>query len=730
MIELRKIEKTYIDKNKHVVKALKDISLNFNDNGLVFIVGKSGSGKSTLLNVIGGIDSPTAGEIISDKQSLCNFSKSEKTRNIYRNKHVGFIFQEYNLLPDYDVGSNIGLALELQHKKVNKEQIEGILKSLDLVDDEGNTLIKRKIKELSGGQKQRVAIARVLVKNPDIILADEPTGALDAESSVGLYRILKQISKDKLVIVVSHDLENANKFADRIIELSSGAIKNDSAPVSSEVKELLFEKEKENAKEKKVGFPFFKAFKLALSSLISKPLKLIFSTLIAVLSCSLFCFSLVVGTTDIVDAELKSCYENNVRYAVISQNSRIDGFIDYKDGTFKNFSSDDDGGLTEKQISTLLDNNDLTTTKTAHATLISDRFGYNNFSREMTDEEYFNPYNWLAGGGFSRIVEINNESDFCLTQDSRLTIQGKIPTSVNEIAITDYWADMFIRFGYKDSLTELVENITSVDQLIGKKLEGNFTICGIYKTEEDISYLKKYDHNSNDETITDEYLDLYLRGEHFMNYAFLCNDFIKLNFSSNESIDILYKLKGNLYQDKKTLSLITYTYEETFTDSIEPWINHYTYNKSGTYLTRYSGFEITTDTLRSPECVKVLFIISGVLALLSSLILLNYFNNCLDAKKHTFGILRALGASRFDLNKIFITESFLTSVIYFVLSLLTTGIVCTIINKQFNFWMFNLGIISIFSLLGLCLLISMIASLLPTIQLGRKKPAEIIRNNQ
>lgn len=225
MLEVKNLKRVYKVKGGSSVYALNDVSIKFPETGLVFILGKSGSGKSTLLNVMGGLDKADEGEIIINGKSSKSFSKTEM--DSYRNTYLGFIFQEYNILNDFSVKENIALALELQHKKATDEAINDILKEVDL---EGYG--KRKPNELSGGQKQRVAIARALVKNPKIIFADEPTGALDSNTGKQVFETLKNLSKTRLVVVVSHDRDFAEHFGDRVIELKDGEIISDISKTS------------------------------------------------------------------------------------------------------------------------------------------------------------------------------------------------------------------------------------------------------------------------------------------------------------------------------------------------------------------------------------------------------------------------------------------------------------------------------------------------------------------
>ena len=220
MLEVHGLTKVYKPKKGVPVLAVDHINLKFPDKGMVFLLGKSGSGKSTMLNLLGGLDKYDEGEIIIKGKSSKDFK--QRDFDSYRNTYLGFIFQEYNILEEFNVGANIALALELQGQKATDEKINQILAQVDLAG-----YGQRKPNELSGGQKQRVAIARALVKDPEIIMADEPTGALDSNTGRQILDTLKKLSEDKLVIVVSHDREFAEAYADRIIELADGHVISD-----------------------------------------------------------------------------------------------------------------------------------------------------------------------------------------------------------------------------------------------------------------------------------------------------------------------------------------------------------------------------------------------------------------------------------------------------------------------------------------------------------------------
>lgn len=217
MIEIKNLTKIYKSKKKLECKALDDINITLPDKGLVFIVGKSGSGKSTLLNMISGLDTITSGEIIADGNYVSKMNKTDFDK--YLSTYIGFIFQDYRLIDDFTIKQNIELSLDISGKQGD---ISYYLKQVDLEGYEN-----RYPRELSGGQKQRIAIVRALIKDPHIILADEPTGNLDAKTTTQVLQILKEISKEKLVLIVSHSLTDAYKYGDRIIELSDGKIIND-----------------------------------------------------------------------------------------------------------------------------------------------------------------------------------------------------------------------------------------------------------------------------------------------------------------------------------------------------------------------------------------------------------------------------------------------------------------------------------------------------------------------
>ena len=235
MLKLDNITKVY-EVGDLRVEALKGLSLEFRKNEFVSILGPSGCGKTTLLNIIGGLDRYTSGDLIINDKSTKDFK--DKDWDAYRNHSIGFVFQSYNLIPHQTVLENVELALTLSgvSKEERKKRAINVLEKVGLKDK-----LKSKPNQLSGGQMQRVAIARALVNDPEIILADEPTGALDSSTSVQIMELLKEISKDKLIIMVTHNPSLAEAYSTRIVKLLDGELIDDSNPYKQEgkVKKLL-----------------------------------------------------------------------------------------------------------------------------------------------------------------------------------------------------------------------------------------------------------------------------------------------------------------------------------------------------------------------------------------------------------------------------------------------------------------------------------------------------------
>lgn len=352
MIKLININK-YYSSDSSKFHALKNISLDLKDKGMIYIVGKSGSGKSTLLNIIGGIDKYDSGELIITesyyndgklvKETLNTKNFTKKDYNNYRNSYVGFIFQEFNVIKGLTVYENIALSLELQHKNIKQyhNKIKEIINKVGLAGKE-----KRRINQLSGGEKQRVAIARAIIKDPRIIIADEPTGNLDAKNRDIVMNILKDLSKDKLVLIVTHDKELASLYGDRKITIKDGEIVSDDL-----INQNNFDKVYDSSGLKRINPSSFVSFKLAIKSLILNKFRFILVILLFAISL-VFAGSVInlnLADTTKEYANYQNDYGNisvsiNSKYTYYDKNTST-GFYSYELPTIKKYFTEDDSDI-------------------------------------------------------------------------------------------------------------------------------------------------------------------------------------------------------------------------------------------------------------------------------------------------------------------------------------------------------------------------------------------------
>ena len=346
MLELNGIRKTYVTGTTSV-EALKGIDLKFRDSEFVSILGQSGCGKTTLLNIIGGLDKYTSGELKINGRSTKDFK--DRDWDAYRNNSIGFVFQSYNLIPHQTVLSNVELALTLSgvSKAERRKRATEALEKVGLKEQ-----IHKKPNQMSGGQMQRVAIARALVNDPDILLADEPTGALDTQTSIQIMDLLKEISKDRLIIMVTHNPELATQYSTRIIRLLDGTITDDSNPYNSEDDNIttktdedsLTDKKSGKTKKKKTSMSFFTALSLSLNNLMTKKTRTIltaFAGSIGIIGIALI-LSISNGIQNYIDRvqrDTLSSYPIQLQKESVDVSSMIENMMGNKD---KNVDHDND----------------------------------------------------------------------------------------------------------------------------------------------------------------------------------------------------------------------------------------------------------------------------------------------------------------------------------------------------------------------------------------------------
>lgn len=418
MIELKNVSKLYKLKKGKKVLALDNISVKFPNKGMIFITGQSGSGKSTLLNLLGLLDKPSSGELlINDKPT--KKLKSKET-DFYRNTYIGFIFQDYNLLDNLNVYKNIELTIDLQKKHITKNELDNTLNIVGL-DGLGN----RKISELSGGQRQRVAIGRAIVKNPDIILADEPTGNLDVENSKQIFNILKQISNHKLVIVVTHNIELAQSYADRIVEIENGNIKNDTI-----INEIEFDNTN-NVKIIKSHLSLLKSMELSIYNLKNKKLRLVAMILILTITLSVFGFFSSLTKFDTNKTHAETMIEQQESKITINKKVKGQNFTTASPViTFTNSEVDEVSNKLNKKI-----------TKVSKAVENNEYLEF-NFASTLPDTKDKNNYSYYDLSLDKTLFLEYNQKDLL-----NLKIIGKIPQNKNEIVINKILADYIIKKG-------------------------------------------------------------------------------------------------------------------------------------------------------------------------------------------------------------------------------------------------------------------------------------------
>ena len=306
MLELKNIKKIYKTKNLSQV-ALDNISISFRKNEFVSVLGPSGSGKTTLLNIIGGLDHYDDGDLLINGKSTKKFRDSNW--DSYRNYHIGFIFQNYNLINHISVYKNVEMALTLAGVKNKKKKVIDALKKVGLEKH-----AYKKPSELSGGQMQRVAIARALVNNPNIILADEPTGALDSKTSNQIMEIIKEISKDKLIIMVTHNEELAKKYSNRIVKLKDGKIISDNNTLNKN-------KDNETFKIKQTKMRYLTALSLSLNNIKTKKGRTILTSVAS--SIGIIGIALILSISNGFNKQIQAYEKNTLSTFPITINNLV-----------------------------------------------------------------------------------------------------------------------------------------------------------------------------------------------------------------------------------------------------------------------------------------------------------------------------------------------------------------------------------------------------------------------
>ncbi|MBQ9777474.1 MAG: ATP-binding cassette domain-containing protein [Clostridia bacterium] len=424
MLELRGVGKVYRTAQDKSVCALSDINIRFPETGMVFVLGRSGSGKSTLLHIIGGLDRCDTGEVLWQGRSLSKCPG--RALDDYRNTDVGFVFQECHLLEEFSVGENLALALELQGSEPTAGQIEQALATVGL-----SGFASRRPNELSGGQRQRVAIARALIKQPRIILADEPSAALDSKTGEQIFSLLREQARQRLVIVVSHDRDFAERYADRIIELADGCIFADRVLQGGEQGP-----EAAAYQPLRARLPIKRAARMGAAGLKHKRLRAALSALLAVLALAMFGITDTVAAFDRVKLATDSMIDAKVSWAVFSAESRV-----YQGEELLMYTS---LAMDDAQLALLAQQSGLA----LHPICFGAQTGYEDrFRFSLSDMKITKEKTALLDGYFYGFSTMDGEA---LSQTG-FTLTGRMPQRSGEIVITELLYRQLKTYGFQNN---------------------------------------------------------------------------------------------------------------------------------------------------------------------------------------------------------------------------------------------------------------------------------------
>lgn len=738
MLEIKKLSKCYL-KKEFKEKALNNINLSFNKNEFVFILGPSGAGKSTLLNIIAGLDRKYDGKVIVNNMDLSKLKSNDM--DYYRNNYIGFIFQNYNLINEFTVYENVYLAISLTNRNNKKDKVISTLEKVGLKDK-----VNSYPNELSGGQKQRVAIARALVNDPSIILADEPTGALDSFMSTEIMNLIKNISKNKLVIIVSHNENLASKYANRTIKMFDGKIISDSSKNNNKSKKELF-------KLYKTKMSFAVKMKFSLKS-IRKKLKRTILTVTA-LSVGLIGISLVLALSNGFKRELKNYEVNTLSSFPIIINKKIE---DYSSNNLKHkedkIYSHDYNSLNNIHINKI-DNNYINYLNKINKDTF--RLEFNYFTKFNIMYEKNNMYNVLN----------NTSMKLIYNTDSYDIVSGRLPIASNEIVIildkdnniSKEIIDMFFInksvLDYTDLIGKNVKLINN-NEFYNNSLENTFTInkdlYKMYNNESNytlkiVGILKEKDDDIN---------NLINNFSSDKKYFGCLNSLVRKYITVNSKSDITQYIKNtndkvyveNLYYEKEELlstlgyndnpsSIYIYPNDFNFKNKLIKKLDIYNrkFKKKDKILYVDYSKEVSDITYNMIKSITSILIAFSSISLIVSSIMIGIITyiSVLE-KERQIGILRGLGTTKKDITLMFLTELFLIGILSSFFSILLTKIIVI----PLNITLFNLTGLKNVALLNInhfiiifviSVLINLIGGFIPSLLASKKDPIKAINNN-
>lgn len=696
-LELINVNKKYKLSNKESFQALYDISISFDKGELVSIVGESGSGKSTLMNLIGGLDSDFTGTIISGGENLGKLS--DKQLDKYRKNKVGFVFQSFNLISHLSILDNVTLALTLSNvgEKEKISRATEILKRVGLEDQ-----LKKKPTQLSGGQKQRVAIARALINDPDIIIADEPTGSLDSGNSMQILEILKEIADSgKLVIMVTHS-EKVASVSSRVVEISDGRIINDHQnPNYKKNKPKILEEKQENSTENKKQVKNFKekqnlsmwsAIKLSFHNMWASKVKnflMAFGVAIGIGSLILM-MSFSSGITDYINNLMKSYSDPTI--VTISKKSESTDPIEY----FNNAS------FTDEEIPTLIENiNTYLAEQNLDFTVANGEngnvdYGFGMFTALSDAKVNFSPSgNYIQNEEDPDYDIVSQKIYYLYSIPPYYTQQNVIDGEMSSAPVLDNDGDMIGGGGFM--FTPTISRLFGEDEdILGKEVEISFTIDG-----------NKLDFKDTicgvmDTSVMSGFLVVYV------DY-----DYLQYLFQQNNV-------------DFAPTTLYIQTPSEEITNAINRYLST-TENYVGSIEEQLANMFNSMLSIIGTSLV----VISCISLVVSAMMILVVLYMSVTERTKEIGVLKSIGARRKDIKRIFTSESFLVGVLSGVFgilfNLILTLVVWLVLTStiglapiSYRWWYFVVA-------LGVSVVISMLAGLYPASKAAKLDPVESLR---
>ncbi len=775
MLKLKNIKKIYKTDSLTQV-ALDDISLNFRKNEFVTILGPSGSGKTTLLNIIGGLDKYDSGDLIINNKSTSKFK--DKQWDAYRNSLIGFIFQNYNLITHISVYKNVELALTLNGvKKSEKKKI--IKDALQKVGLEKHA--NKKPNELSGGQMQRVAIARALVNNPDIILADEPTGALDSKTSIQIMDLIKEISKDKLVIMVTHNDELAKKYSNRIINIKDGKIIRDSNPLDN------FDDKEEKFKIKKTKMSFSSALQLSLNNIKTKKGRTFLTAFAS--SIGIIGIALILSISNGFNKQINDYEKNTMSTFPITINELVSTMTEeeIKDNSAAfsgnyDYPKEDvlfsyDSSLNKKVHKNIITNNYVNYIKNINQNYLSTISYYRttNFNLITSNDVEYKTFD-NSSLYFSELpIDLNNKS---YLKDNYDLLYGNYPKGLHDVVLIVDNKNRIDQNLLDILFVDKTKNKISYDSIVGRefKLISN---DDFYSKINDNLYIKnKVDKNmyDNKNNITLKIVGI-VRGKKDNKLASimnamsesvgnnstckigysneLINEIVNVNkeskiVNSQKQSDVAVFMGGVSFETlgitkqqalsmlgENDVPIIVNIYPNNFNskDKIIKYLDDYNKNKDATDKILYTDYAKQISSLSNSimDGITIVLVAFSSISLIVSSIMIGIITyiSVLERTKE-IGILRSLGARKKDITRVFNAETLIIGVLSGIIGLIVTMILLIPINKILYSLteLKNIGILNpkhAILLIIISTFLTVIGGFIPSKKASKKDPVEALR---